>query len=116
MYRTSATSTLAEDTEDHGNINKADSFVNGLDIHEYHYSFKDKFKFDYDYDDLNGRRLLHEAKTTLAYRAWWCRQHPRHLGLTSSEHPPIRTSFTLTARSTLKLWALDFKTAAMKRI
>ena len=37
-------STLAEDTEDHGNINKADSFVNGLDIHEYHYSFKDKFK------------------------------------------------------------------------
>ena len=43
-------------TEDPGNINRADSFVNGLDIHEYHYSFKDKFKFDYDYDDLNGRR------------------------------------------------------------
>ena len=33
-------------TEVHGSINKVDSFVNGLDIHEYHYSFKDKFRFE----------------------------------------------------------------------
>ena len=43
MYRTSATSNLAED---HSNINKADSFVNGMDTREYHYNLKDKFKFE----------------------------------------------------------------------
>ena len=66
MYRTSSTSTLAEVAKDHGNVNKAGSFVNGLDIYEYHYSFKDTFGYDYDHDDLNGRRLLHGDETTVA--------------------------------------------------
>ena len=59
MYRTSSTSTLAEVAKDYGNVNKASSLVNGLDIYEYQYSFKDTFGFDYDYDGLNGRQLLH---------------------------------------------------------
>ena len=62
VYRTASTSTLAEVAKDHGNVIRAGSFINGLDIYEYHCSLKGYVRFDSGCDYLSERRRLHGAE------------------------------------------------------